>query len=247
LSRKLGAVLGAVVAGLLGAPGAQAAQDTSVPTGTQPLGIDVKAKQGDPGVTYDVAASTEGEAVDTAGARRRTSRGGPAQVFYATFTTVETQADGQMCVRTRRRAYPNPVGAAAATDAQNALWRLAAASFPLCARTPVPESTPAAQAAEFWRVVGEDLLPRPAPRIAPGYMLAGKLAYLEAGTVPFATFEHPTPAGVLRIEARAEGWVDWGDGSPLDGPYDHAGGPWPDGTITHYWTTRTSYRPTSVQ
>ncbi|MGH9152339.1 MAG: hypothetical protein ACRD03_08080, partial [Acidimicrobiales bacterium] len=70
----------------------------------------------------------------------------------------------------------------------------------------------------------------------PGYMLAGKLAYLEAGTVPTARFEHPTPAGVLTIEASARHWVDWDDGSSLSGPFDHPGAPWPHGTITRYWT-----------
>jgi hypothetical protein len=202
-----------------------------------------------------VRHTVESDSVANAGGTESSARRGGASgrtttkrlVFFATFPTVETQPDGSACIRNRRRGYPNPVAAAAATDAQNALWRLAAASFPLCQRTPVPQSTPAAQAAEFWRVVGEDLLPRPAPRIAPGYMLAGKLAYLEAGTVPTAVYEHPTPAGVLRIEARAEGWVDWGDGSPLDGPYDHAGGPWPDGTITHYWTDVGRYDVRVVQ
>lgn len=160
----------------------------------------------------------------------------PGAVYYATFPTMEVQPDGSRCVRNRRRAYSDPVAAAAAEDAQNALWRLLAASFPLCPRTTVPATTPAAQAAEFWRVVGEDLLPHPTPRIQPGFMLAGKLAYLEAGTVPTARFEHPTPAGMLTIEASAQHVVDWGDGSPVDGPFDHAGGPWPEGTITHYWT-----------
>ena len=196
---------------------------------------EIENSRGNRGVSYRI----DGEA-GTAGVSGRSERPYRPRMrrpaFYATFPTVVRQPDGSSCIRMRRQAYPTVVAAAAAEDAQNALWRLAAASFPLCQRTPVPEATPAAQAAEFWRVVGEDLLPKPAPRIAPGYMLAGKLAYLEAGTVPTAAFEHPTPAGVLRIEARAEGWVDWGDGSPLDGPYDDPGGPWPHGTITHYWT-----------
>ncbi|MGH9152374.1 MAG: hypothetical protein ACRD03_08270 [Acidimicrobiales bacterium] len=150
---------------------------------------------------------------------------------------MEVHPDGSRCVRTVRRAYPSALHASIAEDTENLLWRLAVESFPLCPNALLPESTPpAARAAEYWRVVGEDLLPRPSPRIAPGYMLAGKRAYLEAGTVPTARFEHPTPAGVLTIEAAAEHWVDWDDGSPLSGPYDHPGGPWPHGTITHYWT-----------
>ena len=230
-------VLPLVLAGALFAPesaSAQSATATTATTSTSHLGVDVKAKQGAPSVTYDVSAGAEGDTqAESSPARRRLLR---QQVFHATFPTVEIQPDGSRCVRNRRRAYSDPVAAAAAEDAQNALWRLLAASFPLCPRTTVPATTPAAQAAEFWRVVGEDLLPHPTPRIQPGFMLAGKLAYLEAGTVPTARFEHPTPAGMLTIEASAQHVVDWGDGSPVDGPFDHAGGPWPEGTITHYWT-----------
>lgn len=159
----------------------------------------------------------------------------PPPVVYVTFPTLVTQPDGSRCVRVQRRGFPNGVSAAAATDAQNALWRMAVASFALCQRTPAPpDSTPAQHAADFWRVAGEDLLPEPVPRIAPGYMLAGKTAYLEAGTVPTARFEHPTPFGTLAIEATGQVFVDWGDGSAVDGPYDSAGGPWPEGRITHF-------------
>lgn len=235
MPRRLTALILATVLGVAGNGMAAAQSDGSQRTSPDHLGIDVKAKQGDPSVAYDISAEDEASSdlSPVAGGRRTNSA--RRNVVYASFPTLETGPDGR-CIRNRWRAYPDAIAAAAAVDAQNALWRLAAAGFPLCQRTPVPETTPAAQAAEYWRVVGEDLLPRPTPRIAPGFMLAGKLAYLEAGTVPTARFEHPTPAGVLTIDARAEHYVDWGDDSELDGPFGDAGGPWPDGTITHYWT-----------
>ena len=196
------------------------------------------------GAHYTVEGGASSSLVRSTELRRR--RPPAAQRFWIDYPVLEAGPDGSRCITLRRRSYSNAVSAGVATDSQDALWRMLAATFPVCPRTPVAVPTPAAQAAEYWRVVGEDLLPRPSPRIAPGYMLAGKLAYLEAGTVSMARFEHPTPAGLLTIEASAEHWVDWGDGS-TDGPFDHPGGPWPHGTITHYWTDVGHYDVRVVQ
>ena len=170
-----------------------------------------------------------------------------ASVFYATFPQLVTQADGTRCIRIVRRAYPDATTAATVEDAQNVLWRISAQDYPLCSRTTAPGATPAAEAAAFWRVAGEDLLPRPAPRIAPGFMLAGKLAYLEANSVATAHFEHPTPLGLLVIDATSTLFVDWGDGTGLDGPHPGPGGPWPTGTITHSWSTAARYDVRVIQ
>jgi hypothetical protein len=197
------------------------------------------------GITHTVEG---GERAEGGAARPGRGRAAPTgAVHYAYFLHFDVAPDGSRCVRRERRSYPDRVSADAATDRHNVLAEIAARSFPLCPGSVRPPTTPAEEAAEYWRVVGEDLLPRPAPRIAPGYMLAGKLAYLEAGTVSMARFEHPTPAGLLTIEAHAEHWVDWGDGSALDGPFDHPGGPWPHGTITHYWTDVGHYDVRVVQ
>ena len=230
-----------VVALLLGEPGPGEAQ-------SNPPAIKVDKARGNRGVDHAVEGgrTDDGAFARTGGAgvRRRPSTG---PVFYATFPTLETDAAGSPCLRIRRERFTSEAAARSAEDTENLLWRLAAASFPLCPRTPAPTNTPAAQAAEFWRVVGEDKLPSPDPDIQPGFMLAGKLAYLEAGTVPSARFENPTPAGMLTIEATAQTYVDWGDGSAIDGPFDHPGGPWPHGTITHYWTEIGHYDITVVQ
>lgn len=167
--------------------------------------------------------------------------------YFVTFPYLVTLSDGSRCVRPNRRAFPTPVSAGTAEDAQDVLWRISAQDYPRCTRVAAPASTAAEEAAAFWRVAGEDLLPRPAPRIAPGYMLAGKLAYLEANTAPTARFEHRTPLGVLVIEATSSLFVDWGDDTGLDGPHDGPGGPWPHGTITHSWTTAAAYDITVIQ
>ena len=194
-----------------------------------------------PRYQYNVEAEVPGAEERRSQPGRRVSTRPQAPVYYVEFPQIFTQADGTRCLRIRRVPYPNPTGAATAEDRQNLLWRSNAGEYPMCPRTAAPAARPAARAAEYWRVAGEDLLPRPAPRIAPGFMLAGKLAYLEAGTTLTVRYEHPTPIGTLVIEATSQVYVDWGDDSPLAGPYDRVGGPWPDGTITHSWTTADRY------
>ena len=148
-----------------------------------------------------------------------------------------------------RRSFPDPQSAAAAeaiTDSY--VWRITDGGFLLC-QDPgtAPERTPASEATSYWQVVGRDMLPRPSPRIAPGYMLAGKMAFLEAGSQSTAHFEHPTPIGTLVIDATSRLYVDWGDGSGPTGPHQGPGGPWPNGTITHFWTDAATYDVTVTQ
>ncbi len=220
-----------------------AAQEGSEP---EELHVDVRRTRPNTGVEFDVEgvkpATTRAGGTSWPLGRRRPGGARPP-VYYATFSTLSTLPDGTRCMRTVRRAFPSPLAAATAQDTQNILADLAAPAYPPCPGASRPAATPAAaEAASFWRVAGEDLLPKPQPSIAPWYMLAGKKAYLEAGTVPSARFTHPTPLGVLSIEATSAGvFVDWGDGSRLDGPHPGPGAPWPNGTITHFWTNAGTY------
>lgn len=100
---------------------------------------------------------------------------------------------------------------------------------------------PAVLAGMWWETHGVDVLPRPRPRIAPGYALAGNPAYLETNAPLTATFGSPTPIGTLSVTAHGTIWANWGDGSGWTGPYDIPGAPWPTGRITHVWTTASTY------
>ena len=115
--------------------------------------------------------------------------------------------------------------------------------WPLCQGAPAGPAAPApaAIAAQFWNSQGENPLMKPAPRIRPGYAVTGKTAYLETGGTVAQAFNDPTGAGPLQIQASGQFWVDWGDGTPLAGPYDSTGAPYPDGTITHVWADTGSY------
>ena len=227
-----------MVGGMVALPNKKGSAQTEHPSDDAELTV-VRNRMNS-GTKYHLEGRTSQESTGT-NIERRAWVTRKREIYYVTFPTIVTQSDGTRCLQVRRRAYTDAASAGAATDAQDALWRMTAATFPLCPRTPAPATSPSAQAAEFWRVAGEDLLPRPAPRIAPGYMLAGKLAYLETGTDRTARFEHPTPLGLLTIEATSSVFVDWGDGSGVQGPYDGPGGPWPDGDITHAWTHARAY------
>ena len=133
-------------------------------------------------------------------------------------------------------------------SAQEFRWMLLYRNgYELCPAADRPPNNPAVEASEYWRVFGEDLLPKPQPRIQPGYMLTGKLAYLEARSQPTAHFEHATPIGTLVIDATATLWVDWGDGGGLKGPITAPDGPWPDGKVTGFWTNAGTYDVQVVQ
>lgn len=226
------------------------AQTTPPSTAQQPPAtVDVRAGRENRSALWDL--SLGGSDAEPAGQESGSGgTGGGPPVFYARFYALETLPGGSQCLRTRRRAYPTAVAAAVAQDTQNILLLADpnSAGVPPCPATNgQPATTPTVEAALFWRTLGEDMLPTPSPRIAPGYMLAGKLAYLEAGSQPTARFEHPTPLGLLVIDATSKLVVDWGDGSGPDGPHAGPGAPWPNGTITHSWTTARTYDIQVVQ
>lgn len=235
--RRAGAAAAALAAAVLG-PGA-AAGETHGPGAERRPPVMSKPDWASPSITYDLAGGTAPAPAGAPSRRRHPLRARPS-AHYVTVHLFDQRPDGTRCLRLVTRAYPSALAAATAQQAENVLAALAAADWPRC---DTPAVTPAAErAAAYWRVAGEDLLPRPAPSIAPGWMLAGKRAYLEAGTVPSVTFQHPTPAGLLTIEATGPSVVvDWGDGSGPDGPHHGAGGPWPNGTITHVWSHSGTY------
>jgi hypothetical protein len=94
--------------------------------------------------------------------------------------------------------------------------------------------TPGEVAEQFW---GEIPLPKPQPRIAPGYAITGKRAYLETNGVLAQPFSRETPLGTLTLEAKGTYTVDWGDGTTT-GPHDLEGAAWPDGGISHVYAHR---------
>jgi hypothetical protein len=80
-------------------------------------------------------------------------------------------------------------------------------------------------------------LPLPAPSIDPGRAITGLRSYLDVGA-PTSWGEPLQPAGLpfqLQIDGTAEYRVDWCDGTVET--YASSGGPYPDGDITHVYTS----------
>ena len=156
-------------------------------------------------------------------------------------------AGGAFCVSVARSYVTDPAVAATANAAAEGAWAVLLGQWGPCPGVALPGGAalpPSVVAASFWEAHGQDLLGRPAPRIPPGYALAGKPAYLETGGATAQSFTNGTPAGALSIAATGVFLVDWGDGTGLAGPYDTSGGPYPSGRITHVYDRVGSYTVT---
>jgi hypothetical protein len=103
-------------------------------------------------------------------------------------------------------------------------------------------ASPDQVARDFWDV---RLLPRPTLRMAPDYAVTGKRAYLQIDSDRSRHFDVPNPLGPpISIEAISRYVVDWGDGTVET--TTSAGGPWPDGDLTHVYTTSAPARTIRV-
>jgi hypothetical protein len=158
------------------------------------------------------------------------------RVYSARELILSADAAGQPCVSTVRRTFATPEEAASFGSRQEAAWATIVGNYGLCPGVTLPQADPAILAEVFW---GEVLLPKPAPKIEPGWAMTGRLAYLETQAPLTQTFTRDTPLGPLTITATGEFLVDWGDGTRT-GPHQDAGAPWPDGRITHGYTRATT-------
>lgn len=102
--------------------------------------------------------------------------------------------------------------------------------------------TPDQLARDFWTV---RVLPAPTLRMSPDYAVTGKPIYLQIGGERQKRFDVPNPIGpAITIETTSRYVVDWGDGTVET--TTSQGGPWPDGDVTHVYTTSTRARTIRV-
>jgi hypothetical protein len=165
---------------------------------------------------------------------------------YVPYDRLTTGPDGQACMTTgyyEQGTSPTDGVPANPANPQPFIYANMADSYPPCpqaARQPgetVPVETPRMVAARFWEQVP---LPKPAPSIAPGRAITGKLAYLETNGEITHTYTNDTTFGPLHIVAKGSYTVDWGDGE-TSGPHEFEGKPWPNGRITHDYLEIGSY------
>lgn len=201
------------------------------------------------GVIYCVRGATN--TVDLSTSNKATSGNtirptGPT-TKYLPYNRLTTGTDGQPCVTTGYYAQGTSPNDAAITDpvTQNVrdIHGLPALEYPPCPfrprapGEPAQVETPSMIAMRYWEQVP---LPRPAPAIAPGRAITGKLAYLETRGEVAHTYTSPTVFGQLIIVASGSYAVNWGDGS-TSGPHAFEGKAWPDGRMTHDYVNVGSY------
>jgi hypothetical protein len=108
------------------------------------------------------------------------------------------------------------------------------AECPATAANPTPGPPPPdVLARDFWDV---RLLPTPTLGMSPDYAVTGKRVYLQIGGERSKHFDVPDPLGPpIAIEVTSHYVIDWGDGTVES--TTSTGGPWPDGDVTHVYTT----------
>lgn len=165
--------------------------------------------------------------------------GGSGSGGYYSEHLVLRSNDGEPCVATEYRRHDTAAEAQAAQrEEDQRIDRNAYYYFRPCPEeSGPPQESSASMAREFWGTVP---LPKPGPRIEPGWAVTGRKSYLETGSTPTARFTRDTPRGELVIDATGPYYVDWGDGT-VGGPYNEPGLPWPDGKITHVYERVGSY------
>lgn len=103
----------------------------------------------------------------------------------------------------------------------------------------VRQLSPAQVAEPFVRTIP---LPAPRPRIPPGHAITGLPAFLETrGTLTHRVGPAPTELGPIEVHATGAYYVDWGDGSPEEGPFPFEGEPYPSGRIVHTYRDTGTY------
>jgi hypothetical protein len=147
----------------------------------------------------------------------------------------------ETCWYWTRTDYPGgiPPAVQAAADLQSAQ----ALAFNQCLNSPPgpPPPTPGEIAEPFVRNIP---LPVPNPEIDPGYNITGLLAYLETKSTTSHAVNGTTVLGPISVTARGAYYVNWGDGTPEQGPFTFEGEPYPRGRITHLYENEGLYNVT---
>lgn len=184
----------------------------------------------EPGSTDTTATPVSTSSSGTSGSSRT----------YVPYDRLTTGPDGLGCVTTGYIEQGTTPTDAAPPDLGDHIigaggYNNIYAEYPPCPEQPRAPGQPAQLvtramlAARYWE---RTTLPSPAPFVAPGRAISGKLAYLETRGELVRTYRSDTPFGPLSITAKGRYLIDWGDGQ-TSGPYDVEGAPWPYGQITH--------------
>jgi hypothetical protein len=196
-----------------------------------------------------VVVKKDGEKIPASDAKssaptKRTVLSEPLPAHVITRYALGRTPDGDFCVREVTTRRDTPMTEAEGTENSEAIRFANAAGV---ARCPDEEGatrsvTPAEVAEPFVRIIP---MPVPDPRIPPGHAITGLPAYLETrGTLSHRVGPAPTALGPIEVHATGAYYVDWGDGSPEEGPFPFEGEAHPTGRILHTYRDTGTYTVT---
>jgi hypothetical protein len=152
---------------------------------------------------------------------------------------------GANCARLSQRFVLG--GGSALPEGSSLVDQIVLGLYPVCpgSQSGPAQLSPGLVALFLWRE--QVKLPAPAPRIAPGWGIVGKDAYLEIdGTRAPEPWTFTALGHTITIRAQSTYEVDWGDGVRTQGVTTN-GGPWPTGDITHPYQVDGAFRVTVRQ
>jgi hypothetical protein len=193
-------------------------------------------------LTKDGANKPESQSGSSPSGKKVANR--PLPKYVVTRYVMRVGPDGAGCLDTVTTRRDTPMTKAEG-DENDEVWlfanrlRLAACPDEEGATRSV---TPAEVAEPFVRTIP---MPVPDPRIPPGHAITGLPAYLETrGTLSHRVGPAPTALGPIEVHATGAYYVDWGDGSPEEGPFAFEGEAYPAGRILHTYRDTGTYTVT---
>jgi hypothetical protein len=166
--------------------------------------------------------------------------------YVLTVVLGTDPATGATCARLGRRFVLGGPGAPGTAGGSGLINQIALGLYPPCPASAAP-ARPAAAAVALRLWHDQVRLPPPGPRIAPGWGIVGKEAYLEIdGRRDPAPWTFTAFGYTITISARSAYDVDWGDGTVSTG-ITSQGGPWPVGDVAHPYQADGVYRVTVRQ
>jgi hypothetical protein len=193
-------------------------------------------------LTKDGASKPESQSGSSPSGKKVANRSLPKHVV--TRYVMRVGPDGAGCLDTVRTRRDTPMTGREIAE-NDEVWlfanrlRLAACPDEEGATRVI---TPAEVAEPFVRTIP---LPAPRPRIPPGHAITGLPAYLETrGSLTHRVGPAPTALGPIEVHATGAYYVDWGDGSPEEGPFAFEGEPYPTGRIAHTYRDTGTYTVT---
>ena len=170
-------------------------------------------------------------------------------VMFPTVTSNSALFDNTPCIAVYFAYYSNTAQVTIATHMAPELFYTLNRSYPQCQYRNSPtavQATPASVSTNTLVSTVTHLLPIPDPLIEPGFGLIAFPAYLSSGAKLTDRFQTTVAGQAILGSAHGSLSVDFGDGSVI-GPTTNLGGVWPNGNLSHPYSSTGCYRITVTE